>query len=208
MPRVPCFCNFAQCGGAMIDSQTFDRHKRHDLSKRVRDSFSVATDVCKDQDDVITTYFASVSLSSGHSTNPSATRSSTAINTCFSMSGKSTEQKRVEESLYQLRDIKTSLNDLISSVDTNLSRMGHPRAANDVFPLLSSTSTARRIQAQLTGIASRAAPVRETKSSLLVQLGEVVTRLDSERRSWRRRAEGLPVPTDFLSETTFNTGKP
>lgn len=190
----------------MIDSQTFDRHKRHDLSKRIQDSFSVTTDACKNQDDVITAHFASLSLSSGHSTNPSA--SSTTINTCISMSGKSTEQKRVEESLYQLRDIEISLDDLISSVDTNLSRMGHPRAANDVFPLLSSTSTARRIQAQLSGITSRAAPVRETKSSLLVRLGEVVTRLDSEQRLWRRRAEGLPVPTDFSSNTTFNTGKP
>jgi len=206
MPQVPCFCDFAQCGGAMIDSQTFDRHKRHDLSKRVRDSVSVATDVCKNQDDVITAYFASLSLSSGHSTNPSA--SSTTINTYSSMSGKSTEQKQVQESLDQLRDIETSLDDLISSINTNLSRMGHPRAANDVFPLLSSTLTARRIQAQLSGIVSHAAPVRETKSSLLVRLGEVVTRLDSEQCSWRRRAEGLPVPTYFSSDTTFNTGKP
>jgi hypothetical protein len=206
MPRVPCFCNFAQCGGATIDSQTFDRHKRHDLSKRVRDTISIAANACKNQDDAITAHFASLSLSSGDSTNSSAR--STTINTSLSMSGKSSEQKRVEESLYQLRDIETSLDDLISLVDENLSRVGHPRAANDVFPLLSQVSTARRIQSQLSGIASRAAPVRETKSSLLARLGEVVTRLDSAKRSWRMRAEGLAVPTDFSSDATFSTGKP
>ena len=47
MPHIPCFCNVAQCGGAMVTSKMFDQHKWHDLSKHVRDTFTSATAACK-----------------------------------------------------------------------------------------------------------------------------------------------------------------
>jgi hypothetical protein len=185
----------------MVDSQTFDRHKRHEASKRVQDAFAATTAACKSQDDAIAAHLASLSLSSKHPTNLLAPLRGSPS----SFSGKSTEQKRVEESLYQLRDIETSLDNLITSVDGKLGQIGYPGAANDAFPLLSSISTSRMIQAKLSGITSRAASVREAKSSLQVRLGELVTRLEAEKHSWSKHAKALPTPPDF-SDTIFSTG--
>jgi hypothetical protein len=134
----------------------FDQHKRHDLSKRVRDTLTSATAACKNQDNAIAAHLASLSLSSDHSKSANPPTGST-TNPRFL--GKSTEQKQVEEFLYQLCDIESSLDDLITFVDDNLSQIGNPGAADDVFPLLSSMLTARTIQNQLSGIASCASPV-------------------------------------------------
>jgi hypothetical protein len=208
MPRVPCFCEFAQCGGSVVDSKTFNRHKRHDSYKRVQNAIATATTVCKSQDDAITAHLASLSLSHDPSINSTMHfHQPTAANTSSRSSGKSTEQKLVEELLYQLRDIEMLLEDLIITVDGELNSMGNPGAANDTFPLLSSISTARTIQAQLSGINSRAAPVQEAKSSLLVRLGKVVTRLEDAKGSWNAQVEDLSAQGDFPSETIFSTGK-
>ena len=199
MPQIQCFCDFAQCGGAMVDLQTFQRHKRHDSSKSVRDALAKATLTCNNQDDHISTYLESLSLSpdnpSVRSHRPPPVKSS----------GKPTERKRIEELLYQLRDIETSLDTLANSVNGKLGCVGYPRTANDVFPLLSSISTARTVQTQLSHITSRAASVQETKSSLLVRLGQVVTKLKDAKCAWNKHAEGLPSQKDF--ETTFSAGK-
>jgi hypothetical protein len=208
MPRVPCFCEFAQCGGAVVDSKTFDRHKRHDSSKRVRDAIATATTVCKSQDDAIAAHLASLSLSRDLSINSTMHfHRPTAANTSSRSSGKSTEQKLIEELLYQLRDIEMLIEDLIITVDGELNSMGNPGTANDTFPLLPSISTARTIQAQLSGINSRAASVQEAKSSLLVRLGKVVTKLEDAKGSWNAQVEDLSIQGDFPSETIFSTGK-
>jgi hypothetical protein len=193
----------------MVDSKTFDRHKRLDSSKRVRDAIATATTVCKSQDDAIVVHLASLSLSRNPSTNSTThLHQHTTAKTSSQSSGKSTEQKLVEELLYQLRDIETLLEDLIITVDGKLNSMGNPGAANDAFPLLSSISTARTIQTKLSGVNSRAASVQEAKSSLLVRLGKVVTKLEAAKHSWNAQVEGLPIQGDFPSETIFSTGKP
>ena len=205
MPRVPCFCDFAQCGGAFVDPQTFNRHKRHDSSKRFRDALTTATTACKSQDDAIAVHLASLSISD-RLTDPIVVQSAT-VNTSSRHFGRSAEQKQVAESLYQLRDIETSLDDLITFVDGKLGNTGNPSASSVVFPLLSSISTARTIRTQLAGITSRAVSVQEAKSSLLVRSGEIVTKLEDAKRSWNKHAEDFPVQEDFTSDSIFNTGK-
>ena len=206
MPQIPCFCDFAQCGGAAVDSQMFDRHKRHDASKRARDTVAAATAACQSQDSAITAHLTSLSLSSNHSSTPSLR--CTTINSNIRFSGKSTGQKRVDESLYQLRDIEASLDDFIASVSGQLDRIGYPKFANDVFPLESSISTARTIQIQLSDISSRSVSVQEVRSPLLVRLGDAFTRLEAAKRSWSRRAKVLPAPSNISSQTKFSSGKP
>ena len=207
MPRLPCFCKFAECGGAVVDSRTFDRHKRNDLSKHVQNAIAAATTACKSQDDAIAEHLASLSLSRDHpiNSNSAPLHQSTTSNSQFS--GKSTEQKLVEKPLCQLRDIETLLEDLIASVDGNLGGIGTPDAAKDAFPLLSAISTARTLQSQLSGITSRAASVQETKQSLLARLGEVVTKLEAAKHSWNVQAKGLPPREEYPSDTTFGTSK-
>lgn len=200
MPRLPCFCKFAGCGGTVVDSKTFDRHKRHDLSKHVQDTIAAATTACERQDDTIAEHLASLSL------NPTAPlHQSTASNSRFS--GKSTKQKLIEESLCQLRDIETLLEELTTSVHAKLAGIGTPGAANHTFPLLSAISTARTLRTQLSGITSRAASVQETKSSLLVRLGEIVTTLEAANHSWKMQAKDLPLREESPSESTFHTGE-
>ena len=187
----------------MVDLQTSERHKRHDSSKRVRDALAMANTACKNQDDDIASHFASLSLFPDRPTNPGASHRSTPVKTG---SGKSTEQRRVEEILYRLRDIEISLDDLVNSVDGKLGRVGSPGTTDEIFPLLSSISTGRTIRSQLSQITSRAASVQETKSSLLMRLGEVVSKLEHAKHSWNKHAEGLPSEKNF--ETIFSSGKP
>ena len=180
MPRLPCFCKYAECGSAVVDSRTFDRHKRNDLSKHVQDAIAATTTACKSQDDAIAEHLASLSLSgdcpiSSNSTTP--LHQSTTSSSQFS--GKPTEQKLVEKPLCQLRDIETLLEDLTASVHGNLGGIGTPGAAKDAFPLLPVISTARTLRNQLSGMTSRAVSVQETKQSLLARLGEVVTKLEA-----------------------------
>ncbi len=180
MPRVPCFCKFAQCGGSMVDSKTFNQHKHHDSSKHVQNAITTATTVCKSQDDAITAHLASLSLSRDPSINSTMHfHQPTAANTSSQSSGKSTEQKQVEELLYQLRDIEMLLEDLIIMVNGELNSMGNPHAV----------------------------PVQEVKSSLLVRLGKLVTRLEDAKGSWNAQVEDLSTQGDFPSETIFSTGK-
>lgn len=151
MPQLACFCKFAECDGTFVDSKTFDRHKRHDLSKHVRDAIATATTTCKNQDDAIAEHLASLSLSfdcPNDSTAPlhQPTTSSSRF------SGKSTDQKQIEKLLYQLCDIEILLEDLTTSVHGKLDGMGTPGTANDTFPLLSSISTARTIRSQLSSM--------------------------------------------------------
>lgn len=208
MPRLPCFCKFAECGGTVVDSRTFDRHKRNDLSKHVRDAIATATMACKSQDDAIAEHLSSLSLSCNHPTNSTAPlHQFTTSSSRFY--GKSTQQKLVEKLLRQLRDIETLLEDLIISVDVKLGGIGigTPGAANDIFPLLSSISMARTIRTQLLGITSRTASVQEAKSSLLVRLEEVVTKLEAANHFWNTQAKNLPLREELPSDTTFSTGK-
>ena len=190
MPRLQCFCEFAQCGGNVVDSRTFDRHKCHDSSKRVQDAIATATTACRNQDDAITAHFASLSLSYDRTTRPMPLHQSTMAN---STSPLSTEKKLVQDSLYRLCDVEALLEDLILSVNGKLNCIGSPGVANDAFPLLPSISTARSIQNQLSGITSHAAPVQEAKSSICVRLGEVVTTLEAAKHSWNSQAKNLPI---------------
>ena len=187
MPQIPCFCDFAQCGGATVDSQTFDWNKRHDTSMCAWDTVAAATAACQGQDNAIAAHLASLSLSSNHSTTPSLR--CTIINSNILFSGKSTGQKQVDEFLYQLHDIEASLDDLIASVSGQLDRIGYPKFASDLFPLESSISTARTIQIQLSDIFSCSVSVQEVKSPLLVHLGDIFKWLEAAKHSWRRRAE-------------------
>jgi hypothetical protein len=192
MPRLPCFCKFAECGGTIVDSKTFDRHKRHDLSKHVRDAIATVTAACKSQDNTITEHLASLSLSCDRSINStSPLHQSTTPSS--RISGKSTKQKLIKESLCQLRDIETLLEGLITSVHKKLDGIGTPGAANNTFPLLSAISTARAIGTQLSGVTSQAASVQEAKSSVLMRLGEVVTQLEAAKHSWNTQAKDLPL---------------
>lgn len=178
------------------------------MSKRVRDAIATTTTVCKSQDDAIVAHLASLSLSGDPSTHSTTNfHQSTTVNSSPRSSGTSTGQKLVEESLYQLRDIETLLENLIIAVDGKLNSMGNPGAANDKFPLLSSISTARTIQSQLSAVNSRAASVQEAKSSLLARLGKVVTKLEAAKHSWNARLKGLLIQGDCPSETIFSTGK-
>ena len=151
MPRLQCFCKFAECGGAVVDSKTFDRHKRHDLSKHLQDAIATANMACKSQNDDIVGHLASLSLSRPTSPAPTLSQPTTPS---LRFSGKSTGQKLVDKSLCQLRDIETLLEDLIASVHEKLGRIGIPLAPNDAFPLLFAMSTARTIRTQLSGITS------------------------------------------------------
>src|SRR6266571_3596702 len=101
MPHIPCFCDIVQCGGAMVASKMFDQHKQHDLSKHVQDTLASTTTACKNQDDAITTHLTSLSLFSDHSESCNPPAGSTIGP---SLSGKSTEQKWVEEFLYQIHN--------------------------------------------------------------------------------------------------------
>ena len=205
MPRLQCFCEFAQCGGTLVDSKTFHRHKRHDSSKRARDAFDTAMTACKKQDDDIAAHLASLSLPYDRPTNlPIPLHQSTTANTTSPLS---TEKKLVRDLLYRLRDIEASLEDLTLSVNGKLNCIGNPGAANEAFPLLSFISTARSIQSRLSGITSRAAPVQETKSSIRARLDEVVTKLAAAKHSWNSQAKNLPIRADFHTETTFSTGR-
>lgn len=207
MPRLPCFCKFAGCGGTVVDSKTFDRHKRHDLSKHVQDTIAAATTACKRQDDTIAEHLASLSLSCDHPTNLNSAAPLQSTSSSSRFSGKSTKQKLVEESLCQLRDIETLLEELITSVHAKLAGIGTPGAANHTFPLLSAISTARTIRTQLSGIKSRAASVQEAKSSLLVRLGEIVTTLEAANHSWKTQAKDLPLREESPSKSSFQTGE-
>ena len=208
MPRLPCFCKFAECNGAVVDSKTFDRHKRHDLSKHVRDAIATANMACKSQDDAIAEHLASLSLSCNCPID-SALALHQPTTSSSQLSGKSTGQKLVEKSLCQLRDIEALLEDLIASVHGKLGCIGTPVTANNKFPLLSaiSISTAHTIHTQLSRITSQAASVQEAKSSLLVRLGELVTKLEAANHSWNKQAKDLPLQ-EFLSDTIFSTGRP
>ena len=205
MSRLPCFCKFAECSGAVVDSRTFDRHKRKDLSKHVQDAISAATTACKSQDDAIAEHLASLSLSPTNSNPTTPLRQSTTSSSQFSC--KPTEQKLVEKLLCQLRDVETLLEELIASVHGSLDGIGIPGATNDPFPMLSAISTARALRNQLSGIKSRAASVQETKQSLLARLGEVVTKLEAANHSWNVLAKDLPVQEEYTPDTTFSTGK-
>jgi hypothetical protein len=173
---------------------TFKKHTQQD---QLECFLASTTAALANQDDAITAHFASLSLSSPVSTT---------INRGPTFSGKSTEQKRVQESLNQLRDIETSLNDLRTIVDDKLSRIGNHVAADNIF-LTNSMSTARKIQVKLSLINPPSPTIRQAKSSLLVPLGELVRRLEVAKRLWSEQAGVLPASADFTSEAIFKSGK-
>jgi len=78
----------------------------------------MATTACKSQDDAIAIHLASLSISD-HLNDPIVMQSVTA-NTSSRHFGKSAEQKQVAELLYQLCNIETSLDNLITFVDGKL----------------------------------------------------------------------------------------
>ena len=133
IPRLPCFCKFAECDGAVVDSRTFDRHKRNDLSKYVQDTIAAATTACKSQDNAIAEHLTSLSLSYDRLINSNSTAPLHQSTT--STSGKRTEQKLIEKTLCQLCDIETLLEDLIASVYGNLDGIGTPSGVVQ-FPLV------------------------------------------------------------------------
>ena len=134
---------------AVVDSRTFDQHKRNDLSKHVHDAITATTTACKSQDDAIAEHLVSGDCPiNSNSTTP--LHQSTTSSSQFS--GKPTKQKLVEKPLCQLRDIETLLEDLTASVHGNLGGIGTPGTANDAFPLLPAISTARTLQNQRLGL--------------------------------------------------------
>ena len=189
----------------MVDLQTFNNHKCRDSSKRARNAITSTTTICQAQDDSITSHLASLSLSD-YAAAPVA--ENTASSTRPSNLGKSTAQKLVAQLLYQLRDIESSLDSLITSTDEQLSKLGKPETSRDIFPLLCSISNACTIQTQLTSITSRAAPIQETKASLLARSSELITNLEDAKRLWNKHTEELPIRGDFPVDTIFSTGKP
>ena len=199
MPRAQCFCDYAGCGGATVDLQTWNRHKRHDASKRVHSALAAATAACKAQDD----YIASQVVSLPPSDSPSAPNAS-AANTRPSF--KSSEQKLVAHLLCQLCDIETSLDSLISSTDEQLINIGKPDSSEDVFPMATAISAAHTIQAQLSAIASRAPSVLEAKSSLVTRSVEFITKLDDAKGLWVKHAAEIPIRQESV-DPIFHTGK-
>ena len=111
-----------------------------------------------------------------------------------------THRQCIDQALTHLCSLEKDLNTLNSRALLQLSELGTPSAPNTPFPLKPLIVDLRNIMDQVSGVNSRLASVRETKSSILTRCEDLQSKLKNAQRCWvdqakeiiESKADGLP----------------
>ena len=214
-PSMPtCNCETNGCrleGGVQLPLRTVRDHAHVDQGNRYERARIASEEALRDQEEAIATQLASMTLADqvsqpsraggrlwgrslpNHSTDqPADDPPSTADRT--------THRQRIDHALTHLCSLEKDLNTVNSRALLQLSELGTPSAPNTPFPLKPLIVDLRDIMDQVSGVNSRLASIRETKSSILTRCEDLLSKLKNTQRCWvdqakeivELKADGLP----------------
>jgi len=206
----PCNCASSRCGGKIVTQRTLDKHHHEDKRQYTRQAFSVANQVCEEQDDEIASYISSLTLSDNASgaASPGGRLWSHSVNTTSPHDDSQRlyiTTKPISTALSELRDIEKDLQSLINATVPDLKTLGQPSNRSDDFPLKAALSSARSLQDKLASITNRACSVRESKATVTARLDALLGSLKEAKNKWNTSVRSLPEVKHSIP--THNTGE-
>src|SRR6202522_3356667 len=186
-------------------------HAHVDQANRYERARIASEEALQDQEDAISTRLASMTLADqvsepSHAGGRLWGRSPPNHNTdqpaddAPSNADCTTHRQCIDQALTHLCSLEKDLNTLNSRALLQLSELGTPSAPNTPFPLKPLIVDLHNIMDQVSGVNSRLASVRETKSSILTRCEDLQSKLKNAQRCWvdqakeiiESKADGLP----------------
>ena len=213
---LKCFCESTGCGGREVSKRVFDAHSKLDRAAQARKLQAASERVLKDQDEALSTYLSSMTLSdkvsgtSQHSGGRLWSKSSDDEESAKRISshcrGGISRHELIDCNLRLLRDIEQSLDRLQADAKRQLASIGVPSARESPFPLKPLIVAVLDIQSQLVSIKLKIPSVNETKVSISSKTQDLLANLQHSQSQWMDQAKQYirePVPK---ASTDFNTG--
>ena len=215
MPK--CYCQSSGCavaGGREVSKRVYGSHARNDRSSRVRNAQAASQNALQEQEEIITSHIAAMTLSdqvSGISPRPGGrlwSKSSSQENQTEESPSHFTFSVRelIEHNLKRLRDLEQSLCAVRSEANSKLTSIGSPLERTAPFPLKSFIIAAQDISDQLDLIKQRVPSVQESKAQIVCQTQELLESLRVSQRQWLDQAKSCPVEVIPDSPCEVNTG--
>ncbi|PPQ81527.1 hypothetical protein CVT26_011045 [Gymnopilus dilepis] len=150
MPR--CFCLSHGCSGESLTQRLYAKHQREDKTRRVDEALLRAERACQGQDDAISDYIGSLTLSDGVT---GGVEDAAAGRIWCRSEGR--HQPAVNPSLADgpldiLCQIEHDLSALLAATRPQMAHLNGPSSAEHLFPLKAAMSQARGIQDRLAAV--------------------------------------------------------
>jgi len=221
-----CNCETNGCllqGGVQLPLRTVRDHAHVDQANRYERARIASEEALRDQEDAIATHLASMTLADQVSelsqdggrlwgkSLPNHDNADQPANDPPSTADRTTHRQRIDYALTRLCSLEKDLNTLNSRALLQLLELGTPSAPNTPFPLKPLIVDMRNIMDQVSGVNSRLAAIRETKSSILTRCEELQTKLKNAQRRWvdqakeitQLKANGFPELNTGMHHHTF-----
>ena len=213
-----CYCESYGCNGKDVVPRTLESHHREDRKRNFRHAYDKATQVCNQQNDDITSYISSLTLSDDATGNTSGlggrlwsrsvpddglSRNLSALTLSGDATGsdpdtpcsRSPTRRRhspINNALSELANIEKEVRYLISVAGPQLKSLGDPSSLDDPFPLKAIISAAHSLRDRLSSFNNQALTVRETKVTISDRLSAFLEELMNANKSWNKKIKGFP----------------
>jgi hypothetical protein len=210
-----CFCESTGCAGREVSKRVFDAHSKLDRAAQARKLQAASERVLKDEDEALSTYISSMTLSdkvSGTSQHPSdrlwskSSDNEESAEDILHCRGGVSRRELIDRNLRLLRDIEQSLNKLQADANRQLPSIEVPLTRESPFPLKPLIVAVLDIQSHLVSIKLKFPSVNETKASISSQAQDLLARLQHSQRQWMDQAKQCMQEPATKASADFNTG--